>query len=195
MSYDKLREHLARREIGFVAFDTAAQAVDYLDKKIDQTTVGVGGSMTIRDIGLAERLATHNQLAWHWQEGSIEEANGAEVYLSSLNAIAETGELINIDGAGNRVAATAYGPKRVYFVIGKNKLAPDYEQALHRARNVAGPKNAARFQLGTPCVTAAPHCHDCNHPERICRALLVLWQKPRPVVEMEVILIEEDLGF
>lgn len=196
MDRDKLAENLAWRGFGLSIFPDRAQALDYLDGKIRGVGVGVGGSMTVRELGLCDRLAAHNQVHWHMEGGRIADANRAEVYISSLNALAETGELINIDGVGNRISATAYGAKRVYFVVGRNKLAPDFEQALWRARNIAAPKNAARFQTDTPCVTETPpRCHDCRSPERICRELLVLWTRPRPVEEMEVILIEEDLGY
>jgi L-lactate utilization protein LutB len=196
LDLQKLEEHLTKRGFGFSSFANKEEAVAYLDGKIDQTTVGIGGSMTVKEIGLYDKLTTHNQVAWHFLPGGkIADANRAEVYISSLNGIAETGELINIDGVGNRVSATAYGAKRVYFIVGKNKLAPDFEKALWRARNVAAPKNAARFGTNTPCVTEEPRCHDCSSPERICRELLVLWQKPRPVEEMEIVLILEDLGY
>jgi L-lactate utilization protein LutB len=192
----KLEENFAWRGFGLSIFPTREEAVRYLDEKVDGVSVGIGGSMTVKEMGLHDALAAHNQVHWHMGTGKIADANRAEVYISSLNALAETGELINIDGTGNRVSATAYGAKRVYFVVGRNKLAPDFQQALWRARNIAAPKNAARLQVSTPCVTETPpRCHDCRSPERICRELLVLWTRPRPVEEMEVILIEEDLGY
>ena len=80
------------------------------------------------------------------------EATSAEVYISSLNGVSENGELINIDGGGNRVASTLYGHKKVYFIIGENKIAPDYDAALWRARNIAAPLNAKRLEKRTPCV-------------------------------------------
>jgi len=196
MEFGKLEENLKKRGFGFAFFPNKKAAADYLDQKINDTTVGIGGSMTVKEMGLYDQLKTHNQVAWHMVSGGkISEANRAEVYISSLNGLAETGELINIDGVGNRVSATAYGAKRVYFVVGKNKFASNFEQALWRARNIAAPKNAARFGINTPCVTEEPRCHDCNSPERICRELLVLWQKPRGMEEMELILIDEDLGY
>ena len=196
MDRAKLKENFAWRGFKLSVFPTRAAAVHYLDGKIDGATVGIGGSITVKEMGLYDALSTHNQVHWHMSHGEIADANRAEIYISSLNALAETGELLNIDGTGNRVSATAYGAKRVYFVVGSNKLAPDLQQALWRARNIAAPQNAARLKVNTPCVTETPpRCHDCRSPERICRELLVLWIKPRPVEEMEVILIEEDLGY
>ena len=116
------------------------------------------------------------------------------LYLSSVNGLAETGEIINIDGTGNRVASGLYGHKKVYFIVGRNKLAPDYDAALWRARNIAGPKNAQRLQKKTPCAVKGDKCYDCKSPERICSALVVYWRKPSSM-DFEVVLVDEDLGF
>ena len=124
-----------------------------------------------------------------------QEAAAAPIYLTSVNGLAETGELINIDGTGNRVASTIFGHEEVYFLIGRNKLAPDYDAALWRARNIASPKNAHRLGCKTPCAVKGDKCYDCSSPERICRALAVLWEKPKGIGRAEVVLIDEDLGY
>ena len=122
------------------------------------------------------------------------EANAADIYISSVNGLSENGEIINIDGTCNRVAAIFYGHKKVYLVVGANKLAKDYESALYRARNVAAPLNAKRLNMKTPCAVNADKCYDCNSPDRICCGLSVLWKKPM-AGEFEVVLIEEALGY
>jgi len=175
-------------------FDTAAQACDYLDSRIDGTTVGFGGSMTLKDMGLYPKLAAHNKVYWHWAGNFPKDAVDTDVYISSANALAETGELINIDGAGNRVSSTIYGHQAVYFVIGANKIAPDYDAALWRARNIAAPKNAQRLGKKTPCAVKGDRCYDCKSPDRICKALAVLWGKPSGIPTMEIILVNQDLG-
>lgn len=175
-------------------FDTAAQAADYLDQQIDGQTVGIGGSVTIRDMNLYPRLAAHNQVAWHWEGSTLSEAASTQVYISSVNALAETGEIINIDGHGNRVASTIYGHKMVYLVVGANKIAPDYDAALWRARNVASPKNAQRLNKNTPCALKGDRCYNCKSPDRICRAMSVFWCKPTSSA-IEIILVGEELGF
>ena len=182
-------------DLGYTAhcFDTADQATDYLDSQIDGKTVGFGGSMTLKDIGLYPRLASHNQVFWHWEGNATQEAMSTDVYISSANALAETGEIINIDGAGNRVASTLFGHQSVYFVIGANKLAIDYDAALWRARNIAAPKNAQRLGKKTPCA-ATGHCHNCKSPDRICKTLNVLWGKPMGLSVMEIVLVKADLG-
>lgn len=127
-------------------------------------------------------------------DGATVGFGGSEHYLLSANGIAETGEIINIDGAGNRVASAIYGHKKVWIVAGKNKLAPTYDEALWRARNIAAPKNAQRLRAKTPCAVRADHCYDCKSPGRICRALTVLWGAMMGS-DMEVVLVNEDLGY
>ena len=193
--WSKLTENLERRGYQVRHFATAQEAADYLDGQIDQSTVSIGGSVTIQELGLYPRLSAHNWVIWHWEGGSLAEAAQTQVYLSSVNGLAETGELINIDGTGNRVASTLYGHRRVYFVVGANKIAPDYDAALWRARNIASPKNAQRLGKKTPCAVKGDRCYDCQSPDRICRALAVLWEKPLGIEHMEIVLVEQELGY
>lgn len=195
MVFENVKKNLEARGFSVTTFSTAAEAAAYLDKSIDSTTVGIGGSMTVQQMGLHEKLAAHNTVHWHWTDGPdarVKSAHAA-VYLTSANGLAETGEVINIDGAGNRVASTLYGHKKVYFIIGKNKLAPTYDEALWRARNIAAPKNAQRLEKKTPCAVKGDRCYDCKSPDRICRGLVVLWG-PCIGVETEIVLVDEDLG-
>ncbi len=199
--FDTLVTNLKKNGYTVTCFDTPAQAADYLDQAIDGMSVGMGGSVTLSQLELAPRLKTHNTLYWHQGVASKEEANSirrnaatADIYLSSVNAIAETGEIINIDGHCNRVASTLYGHKKVYLVLGKNKIRENFESALYRARNVAAPKNAQRLGMNTPCAAKADRCYDCQSPQRICRELSVLWRKPTSC-DYEIVLINEDLGY
>ena len=174
-------------------FATAAQAADYLNSAIDGVTVGIGGSMTVEQMGLYDLLQAHNTVHWHWKGGDIHQAAVADVYLSSVNALAETGEIINIDGIGNRVSSIFYGHKKVYLLVGKNKIAPDFAQALNRARNIAAPLNAKRLNMDTPCVKGG-RCFDCRSPQRICKELAVLWGCPMKS-EIEIVRIDQELGY
>ena len=195
IDYEKLTKTLEALGYRVSHFATAQQAAAYLDGQIDQTSVAFGGSVTLKDMDLYPLLSKHNQVIWHWEGGSQMEAINTQVYITSVNGLAETGELINIDGTGNRVASTLYGHKRVYFVVGSNKIAPDYDAALWRARNIASPKNAQRLGMKTPCAAKGDRCYNCQSPERICRALVVLWEKPRGTEEMEIVLVDEPLGY
>ena len=159
-------------------------------------SVGIGGSKTIEKLGLYERLSETNDVYWHWRTPGAETLRqevGADYFLSSANAISEDGEILNIDGNGNRVAATLFGHKKVFIISGTNKICPDFDSALHRARNVAAVLNAKRFDIKTPCKLDGK-CHDCRSPQRICKALTVLWG-PMGGMETEVVLIGEELGY
>ena len=201
MDFAIVKTNLEKRGFVVSCFDNAKEAGEYLDSQIDNRTIGFGGSVTLEQMGLYEKLERHNVVSWHHRipENKTDaevrmEANAAEIYISSVNGLAETGEIINIDNNCNRVAAIFYGHQKVYLIIGKNKLEKDYESALFRARNIAGPLNAKRLNKKTPCAVKGDQCYDCNSPERICRGLSVLWAKPM-TGEFEVVLVDEELGY
>lgn len=198
MDIERLKKNLQGRGFTFKYFETGAEASDYLAEQMAGKTVGIGGSMTVETIGLYNKLLDKAaDVAWHWKtepNEAKERAAKAEVYVSSANGIAETGEIINIDGAGNRVASNLYGHGKVYIVAGVNKVCPDVESAFQRARNVAAPKNARRFGKNTPCVTGELRCYDCRSPERICRGVSMLME-PMMGMPVEVVIINEELGY
>ncbi|MBQ0109178.1 MAG: lactate utilization protein [Clostridiales bacterium] len=199
MDFSAIKSNLESLGYKVTCFETKEQASDYINSCVDGKTIGFGGSVTLAEMGLFDSLSKHNKTVWHWTDAEtrdkvLHEAMNAEIYFSSVNGIAETGEIVNIDGHCNRIASTLYGHEKVYFVVGRNKIAPDYEKALFRARNVAAPKNAQRLKKNTPCAVNADKCYNCKSKERICRALTVFWEKPTSS-EYEIILINEDLGF
>ena len=198
ISIEETVKNLKSRGFDASCFDSGKEAVDYLASQLSGETIGFGGSMTLEALGLYERLNENNKVFWHWREKSEEtykKAADAEVYITSANAIAQTGEIINIDGSGNRVANTLYGKKKVYIIVGKNKLAEYYDTALWRARNIASPLNARRLNKDTPCVKGELKCYDCKSPDRICKGLVVLWNKMNGTEKAEVIIINEELGY
>ena len=198
VSIDETMKSLKSRGFDVSFFETGAEATDYLANELRDETIGFGGSMTIEALGLYDRLIKSNKVFWHWKQREIEtynDADSAEVYITSANAIAQTGEIINIDGNGNRVTNTLYGKKKVYIIVGKNKLAEDYDQALWRARNIASPLNARRLNKNTPCVKGELKCYDCKSPDRICNGLVVLWNKMNGTEKVEVVIINEELGY
>ena len=199
MAFEALKRTLESNGFTVTVCGTGAEAAAYLNRVIDGTTVGCGGSQTLKELGLYQSLAQHNTLYYHGLSDDPQEtqrrAMTAEVYLLSANGIAEdTGEIISIDGVGNRVSSALFGHKKVYFVAGRNKVSPDFAAALHRVRNVVAPKNAQRLNCKTPCAKNADRCYNCNSPERICRGLVVHYKKMLSM-EMEVVLVNEDLGF
>lgn len=191
---EKLRKNLEAGGFAVTRFATAKAAADYLDATLDGKTVGFGGSVTLQEMGLLERLGAHNTVHSHWAGATLQDSMTTQVYLSSVNGAAETGELINIDGMGNRISGGLFGHEKVYLVVGANKVAPDYDAALWRARNIAAPKNAQRLGMSTPCAAKGDKCYDCKSENRICRGLLVYWRKPKGM-DYEVVLVDEALGY
>lgn len=198
MNYELLKKNFEAHRFHTSHFQTKEEAAAYLKDKIHQEVVGFGGSMTAKEMKLDEILKEDNEIFWHWLEPGREtllKAREASVYILSANGVAETGELVNIDGNGNRLSASLFGPKQVYYVVGKNKIAPDLPAAMKRARDVASTKNAMRFQSKTPCVANnGDHCYDCSSPDRICNATLIL-ERPCRGMEVEILFVEEELGF
>ncbi|MDY6020622.1 MAG: lactate utilization protein [Oscillospiraceae bacterium] len=201
MDFTKVKSALEARGFKVSAFPTAAEAARYLNGQIDGVSVSFGGSVTLEQMGLFESLGQHNEVLSHWHVPAGRDpaeirakAMTTEVYLTSANGLAETGEIVNIDGTGNRVSGMLFGHKKVYFVVGRNKLAPDYDGALWRARNIAAPKNAQRLGTRTPCAARGDRCYDCKSPQRICRGLVVLWEAMKGC-ETEVVLVDEELGY
>ena len=195
---EKTRKNLENR--GFLAhvFATGAEAADYLAQMLHNTSIGIGGSVTIDEIGAYGRLSADNDVIWRWKKptpDSRERGAAAETFLCSANGVSETGEIVNIDGYGNRVAPTIYGPQRVFLVVGKNKIAETLDGAIWRARNIAAPLNARRLNMNTPCAKGELRCYDCRSKDRICRAVSVLLMPPTSIREFHILLVNEDLGY
>ena len=196
--YEKLITNLQNKGYEALYFENSEDAKNYLNNKIDNKTVGIGGSITIKDMDLYDLLKTHNNVLWHWMDSEnakeiLQKAKNSEVYLLSVNALSEDGEIVNIDGISNRISASSFGPQDVYFVVGRNKVTDNLHEAIDRARNVAAPLNAKRLNKKTPCVIDLK-CHDCKGPERICRNMQILFKAPSGC-KYHVIIINEDLGY
>ena len=195
-------KNLKRRHIEGCYCATAEEAVKKVSELIaDGSSVTWGGTMTVRDLGIPQYLKDRGTLEVldrdlaetpEDKQDIYLKAFSADVYLSSANAISEDGVIVNIDGNGNRVAAITWGPKKVIFVIGLNKVAQNVEAALARARSTASPINAARFDINTPCHTDGV-CHNCNSPECICNYVHFLRNSPKG--RHVVVLVGETLGY
>ena len=161
-------------------------------------SVGAGGSMTIRELGLADALrASGHAVHWHWLEegpAAFPAAREADVYLCSANAVTRDGQLVNIDGTGNRVAAMIHGPKQVIAVVGVNKLVDGgYPQALARIKREACPPNAQRLNLPFPCgVTGRCDPEACNGG--MCN-VITIQEHPTGKRPYVVVLVDEALGY
>ena len=161
-------------------------------------SVTMGGAMSAHEIGLVDALKAGNynfidRDAYEDKRAAMLAAYDADVFLSSANAITEDGQLVNIDGNANRVSAICQGPKKVVFIVGMNKVCPDLDSAMKRARNVAAPINAQRFGLDTPCCKTGS-CMDCKSPDTICCQFLIT-RFSRHKDRIHVILVNDNLGF
>ena len=195
-------KNLQRRHIQGFYCPTAEEAVKKVSELIaDGESVTWGGTMTVRDLGIPAALKSRGTLqvldrdlvtTAEEKQDMYLRAFSADVYLSSANAISEDGVIVNIDGNGNRVAAITWGPKKVIFVIGMNKVAQTVEAALARARSTASPINAARFDIKTPCQTDGT-CHNCNSTDSICNYVHFLRNSPKG--RHVVVLVGENLGY
>jgi len=195
-------KNLQRRHIEGFYCPTADEAVKKVSELIeDGSSVTWGGTMTVRDLGIPQVLKERGTLdvldrdlveTPEEKQTMYLRAFSVDVYLSSANAISEDGVIVNIDGNGNRVAAITWGPKKVIFVIGLNKVAQTVEAALARARSTASPINAARFDIKTPCQVDGV-CHNCNSVDSICNYVHFLRNSPRG--RHTVVLVGENLGY
>ncbi len=196
MNYEELKKNFEKHGFMTRYFETRENAKNYLVENIQGRTVGFGGSLTVREMGLFEALSEKNVTVWHHQIAGDEIkqlASQTKIYITSANGVSKTGELVNIDGTGNRIAMTLYGPEKVYYLIGKNKIADDLQGALYRAKNIASPKNAQRLQVKTPCAIKGDKCYDCQIPERICNCTVILDRAPNRLPS-ELLFINEELG-
>lgn len=194
---------LQHRGFGASFVTTTDEARTSLLNKIPaDATVGIGGSVTIRELGLVEELEKRgNTVTHHWKQGLAKDVNReirkkeglAEYYLTSANAITTDGDIINIDGIGNRVAHMIYGPENVMIIAGRNKLVTDIDEGILRSKEIAAVMNAKRVGAKTPCATTGK-CIDCDAPGRICRVTTIIQYRPLQT-NIDVLLVNESLGF
>lgn len=195
---EKTGKNLEGRGFRVHRFASGAEAAEFLVQTLHGTSIGIGGSVTIDTLGVYDRLCGSNEVFWHWKNHAPEtreRAGKAETYLCSANGVSETGEIVNIDGYGNRVTGTIYGPRRVFLVVGKNKIASDLNGAIDRARSIAAPLNARRLKRDTPCAKGELRCYDCRSREKVCGVMTVFFMPPTSIKELHVLLVDEDLGY
>ncbi len=188
----------SRNMSGYYAANKEEALKKALELIPEGSTVTMGGGMSVHEIGLTDVLKKGNYKfidrdAYEDKRAAMLMAYDADVYLASVNAMTEDGVLVNIDGNSNRVSAIAQGPKKVVFIVSMNKVCPDVDGAMKRARNVAAPINAQRFGLSTPCCKTGA-CMNCKSPDTICCQFLITrfsHHKDR----IHVILVNDSLGF
>lgn len=163
---------------------------------------GFGGSDTTRSLGILDDLLKAGKTVYDHLAGGFDldastacrrEQLHCDCFLCSANAVSMTGEIVNVDGVGNRTSAMAFGPEKVIVVAGINKITPDLESALGRVRQVAAPMRARSLGMDTPCAVTGI-CADCNSPQRICRVTTILHRKPM-LTDVSVVLVSEPMGY
>ena len=198
-------EALKKRGFNALYVETQARAKETILEEVPPgAVVGVGGSVTIREMKILDELrARGHKVLDHWEVPSSafaesfqmrREQQACDVFLASSNAITLEGQLVNTDGSGNRVSAMAFGPKKAIVVAGVNKIVADLDSALRRIKEIAVPLNGKRLKQQLPCMTAG-ECVDCRIPQRVCRITTIIEWKPPFFSDYLVILVGENLGY
>ena len=195
-------EALRKNNMEGYLINTENELIHKIQELVNEgSKVSLGGSMTLFETKIMEHLRSGRyELLDRYKEGltadEIKEIYRksffCDAYFTSTNAITEEGELYNVDGNGNRVAAMLYGPDKVIVIAGVNKIVKDINEAIYRVENLAAPANAKRLNRKTPC-TVTGKCMNCNSPERICREYTVI-RKPVPN-RIFVLLLNEEYGY
>ena len=194
----KVIKGLASRNMtGYYAADKEEALKLALELIPEGSSVTMGGCMSAHEIGLVDAVKEGN---YEFLDRAVMEPReallkgyDADVFLASANAMTEDGILVNIDGNANRVSYIAQGPKKVLFIVSLNKVCSDIDAAMKRARNVAAPANAQRFDIDTPCKKTGT-CLNCKSPDTICCQFLVT-RYSRHAGRIHVILVNDSLGF
>jgi L-lactate utilization protein LutB len=169
----------------------------------EKAKVGIGGSVTVREVGLVSELSKRgNDVLENWSRKVTPEEDMAirkghltcDVFITSSNAITEDGKLVNIDGMGNRVASMIFGPKKVIVIVGINKIVKEVHAGIERIRNTATPMNVKRIGGTTPCVTDVCDLEKCQPPNRHCHVITIIEKIPIKT-DTTIILVKEELGF
>ena len=199
MDFERIKKNYILRGYDFSFCQTVEEAVSLIQSLIPKgASIGFGGSETVKEMGLLstlpDRTLLHRDLFPPEEKQAIlQKMHDADWYVSSANAMTEEGDIVNIDGRGNRVGEIVNGPKRILIVAGTNKLVSDVAEGIERARNVASPKNCRRLKKDTPCAKLDKCCH-CNSKDTICNATVIL-HHPMSGSQVHVVLINKNLGY
>ena len=194
----KLIDNLNSRGFEAVYVENRIDALAELDKHIENgANVGIGGSITANEVGVQDHLKARDCTiyGYGYYDGKDmhQKAHESDWYISSANAICESGDIVNIDGRSNRIGGIVCGPKKVVIIAGVNKVVEDITAGIYRARNVAAPMNALRLKRETPCRYTGK-CENCNSPDTICNNTLIQ-HHPSIGTRVIVVIIGETLGF
>ena len=199
---ERMIKNLETRNMEGYYADSKEEALQIALRLIPEgSSIAWGGSMSIAEIGLKDAVCQGNYKVYNRDAAKDKEEKreielatyDSDFFLTSANAITESGVLVNIDGNSNRVSCIAQGPKKVIFIVGMNKVCSDLDSAMKRARNIAAPTNAQNFDVKTPCKTTGK-CFDCKSPDTLCCQFLIT-RYSRHVGRIHVILVNDTLGY
>ena len=202
----KCKQHFIVNHFNFSVVDYPEEAKDLvlheIIPKLQIKTVSWGDSMTVTDTGILEELQKSANITFiQTFDDQIprkeiiqrrREALTVDLFITGSNALTEQGQLVNLDGLGNRVAPMIFGPKYIIIMVGKNKIVSGLSEAMDRIKNYAAPLNAKRHHLDTPCVSSGK-CMNCQDINRVCNAWSII-EKSKPPGRITIILINKDLG-
>lgn len=200
---EKTVKNLKKHQFDAHFFQNSDEALKFIMESVSGfETFGFGGSDTTHSLNIPDELEKNGKTVYdHNKEGLSPEQNidfrkkqsSCDCFFCSANAISATGEIVNMDGVGNRTNAMSFGPKKVIIIAGMNKVTHDLESAMNRIKQVAGPMRAKSLGMETPCAETGI-CNDCNVPMRICRITTILHRKPM-MTDISVVLINKELGY
>jgi hypothetical protein len=203
LTLERVKKNLEKRGFKALILADVAALRQHLESELPATaSVGIGGSVTVRELGIDQFLKQRgNPLLDHWQpdlpKGELMAVRRGQLtcdcFLTSTNALTESGQLVNMDGMGNRVGAMIFGPKRVIVICGANKIVAGLDEANERIRTIAAPQNAMRLDLPTPCAKTGT-CQHCGGDVSICRVWTVI-EHPPTATPYTVILMPQSLGY
>ena len=203
LSMERTAEALRKNNFYAVCAENREEALDIVENLIDEnSSVAVGGSVTLNEVGVIDLLRSGKYIFYDRYADGLTPAEvenihrkafSCDYYICGTNAVTENGELYNVDGNGNRVAAMLFGPQNVIVIVGYNKIVCDLDAAKRRVKEIAAPSNAVRLARETPCAKTGK-CADCKSPGRICASGVVLTRQIKPE-RIKVILVGEELGY
>lgn len=195
-----LKNSFNKKGFAFDSFSNKEEAKKFVISKIKrEDIITFGGSSSVNQIGILEDLKDYKNFVDRNNKELKAEAEikafTSDIYLCSANAISKKGDIVAIDGSGNRVASIIYGPKKVFLIVGRNKVANTEEDALKRAKDFAASQNSIRFKADNPCSVGDMICNDnCEIEKRMC-AYTVIINKCHIKDRIHIIFIDEELGF
>lgn len=200
MELERLRRNCELNRFAFDVVENKEECLELVKKLIHENdVVSVGGSVTLTECGILEHLENRKDIQYldryHCEDVQklFRDTFFADVYLTSSNAITMKGELYNVDGTGNRVAAMCFGPKKVLVIVGKNKIVENLDDAIKRVEEIAAPRNNMRLNKPNPCVQTG-HCVHCKSETKICHEFVVI-SSCRDLGRIHIIVVNENLGY